>query len=251
MFGLAKQYFRKGKLGFTSATITGERRIGKTMYAMQTVYQICRYEGQTKPNAWTSALNAIVFSMDELVKVIKRHSYYNRRRFLIWDDSGVAGSGLLYRYNMDNAALLKALMDTVGTRVRLMMLTCPDDQGLLKFLRRYQDYLVNIEEYHQNFGYNGRLATVLKPYRKKNQARAWRRAWSDEFNVKIEQWVFDKYVKIRDSYSDRIIKELLKRGEDGRKVAKETYGETEQLVGQSNVLNDVAATDFEGDVAQD
>ena len=245
MFSMAKQYFVRGKNGFTSATVTGERRIGKTMYCLQNVYQICRYEGQSQREAWTSALNAIVFTMDDLVKIIKKHSHNNRRKFMIWDDAAVYGSGLLYRYNADNAMVLKALMDTIGTRVRLLFLTCPDMEGLMKFLRRYQDYLINIEVYGETFGWNGRLATVLKPYRKKNLSRGWRRAFNDEYNVRIENWVYEKYVELRDSYADTIIKELLEYGKGGKEVVEANFGQ-EQLVGQDNLQSDLVQSDTEG-----
>ena len=246
MFSLSKQYFTKGKNGFTSATITGERRVGKTMYSMQVVYQICRYRGMTKEIAWATALNSIVFTMDDLVNIIKKHNYDNRRDFLIWDDSGVYGSGLLYRYNADNAMVLKALMDTIGTRVRLLMLTCPDIEGLMKFLRRYQDFLVHVVEHHHTYGYNGRLATVLKPYRAKNLSRRWKRAYNDEFNVKIPDNIYKVYVKKRDSYADTIIEELLRRGgDDGREIIRENFGE-EQLVGQNRLLDHLVPADNEG-----
>lgn len=251
MFGLAKQYFRKGKKGFTSAIVTGERRIGKTMYSLQTVYQICRYEGQTPQHAWDSALNSIVFTMGDLVRIIKKHNHDNRRRFLIWDDSGVYGSGLLYQYNVDNAMILKALMDTIGTRVRLLMLTCPDIEGLMHFLRRYQDFLIYIEPHGATWGAYGRLATVLKPYRRKNLARGWKRAWSDEYNIMIDDRIYNLYEDMRDKYADIIIKELLKRGKEGRDVAKQTYGEDNELVRQSELLDDVAKLDSASSLAPD
>ena len=164
---------------------------------------------------------------------------------MIWDDAAVYGSGLLYRYNADNAMVLKALMDTIGTRVRLLFLTCPDMEGLMKFLRRYQDYLINIEVYGKTWGWNGRLATVLKPYRKKNLSRGWRRAFNDEYNVRIENWVYEKYVELRDSYADTIIKELLEYGKGGKEVVEANFGQ-EQLVGQDNLQSDLVQSDTEG-----
>lgn len=247
MFGLAQQWKIRGNNGFTSATITGERRVGKTMYALQTVFQICRaYLGMNETESWNTALNSVVFTMDDLVKIIKRHNYKNRRNFVIWDDSGVYGSGLLYQYNIDSAMVLKALMDTVGTRVRMMLLTCPDSEGLMKFLRRYQDYLININVYGATHGANGRLATVLKPYRAKNLARRWGRGWNDEFNVHIDNEIYGRYVEKRDSYADTIIKELLRHGKKGRRVSEETYGEDDQLVRQSGLLSDLGIANSEG-----
>lgn len=247
MFGMSQQFFRRGKNGFTSAIITGERRVGKTMYSLQTVYQICLYRKMKENDAWEVALNSVVFTMDDLVRIIRKHNYKNRRDFVIWDDSGVFGSGMLYAYNIDNAMILKALMDTVGTRIRMLLLTCPDSEGLMKFLRRYQDYLVNINVYGKTYSENGRLATVLKPYRAKNLARKWGRAWHDEFDVRIPDWVYERYVEKRDKYADRIIKELVKRGKKGRDVVRETYGEDNELVRQSELLDDVASADSEGD----
>ena len=249
MFGMAQQYFRRGKNGFTSATVTGERRVGKTMYCLQTVYQICRKKGMSHEEAWETALNSIVFTMKDLIKSVMKHNHRNRRDFVIWDDSGVFGSGMLYAYNIDNAMILKALMDTIGTRVRLLMLTCPDSEGLMKFLRRYQDYLVGITPYNKNIPEHGRLATVLKPYRAKNMSRKWKRAWYDEYDVRIPDEYYDRYVAKRDKYADIILKELTKRGKRGRQIAQQTYGE--ELVRQSDVFDDVAPVDSEGDIIKD
>jgi hypothetical protein len=251
MYGLTKQYFRRGGSGFTSAVVTGERRVGKTMYCLQTVYQICRYKGMSEEEAWKTALDSIIFTMKDFVKILKTHNYKNRRDFIIWDDAGVNASGLLYRYNMDNAAILKALMDTVGTRVRLLMLTTPDFEGLMKFLRRYQDYLVFIEPYYLTYGVYGRLATVVKPYRRKNLARGWAKAWRDEYKVTIDDEVYSKYQKIRDNYADIIIKELEKYGKDGEAAIRGTFGEERTVVRQTELLSDLVSVDTEGEFSSD
>jgi hypothetical protein len=246
MFGLTKQYFSRGPNGFTSAIVTGERRVGKSVFCLEIVYQICRYEGMSSDLAWDTALNSIIFTMKDFVDIVSKHNYKNRRKFIIWDDSGVYASGLLYQYNILDVMKLKALMDTIGTRCRLLLLTCPDQEGLMKFLRRYQDYLICIEPYHKTFDRNGRLATVLKPYRAKNLSRKWGRAWNDEFNVKIDDDIYNRYIKIRDDYATIVLKELKKRGKRGRKVAEETYGQDNELVRQSELFDDVAPTDSEG-----
>ena len=251
MFGLTKQYFRKGKNGFTSATITGERRVGKTMYALQTVYQICRYEGLGKKESWKIALDSIIFTMKDLVNTLKSCTYENRRKFIIWDDAGVNASGLLYRYNMDNAAVLKALMDTVGTRVRLLMLTTPAFKGLMSFLRDYSDILINIEPYHMNFGYNGRLATIYSPYLAKNLVRHMAKAGRDEYNVKIRDDVYNKYVKIRDNFVNIITDELINYGENGREVIRENFGEDRALARQTGLQPDMVRTDTESEFSSD
>lgn len=245
MFGLAQRYIKSGKNGFVSAIITGKRRVGKTMYSMQTVYQICRYNGMKEGDAWDVALNSIIFTMDDLIKAIRNRSHKNRRDFLIWDDAGVYGAGMLYLYQVNNAMVLKAIMDVIGTRVKMLLLTCPDSQGLMKFLRRYSDFLIrvgigrDIRQYDRN-------AYVSSPYWAKGCSIRWRKAWTDEFNVKIPNWIYERYIEKRDSYANIIIKELMKRGKDGEAVADETYGEDHELVRQGKLQSDVVPTDLQG-----
>jgi len=227
---LTKMYFKKGKKGFNSVQVTGERRIGKSVFCMQVIAQICLCEGASEENAWLTALNAMTFSMEDLVKTIKRHSYNNRRKFLVWDDSGVYGSGLLYRYNQKHAPVLKALMDTVGTRVRLLMLTTPNSDSLMSFLRKYGDTKVHLTEYHNTFGKNGRLVTIRRPYTRKNLAIGYFIAKREEIDIRVPDWVFNKYVKMRDKYADIIINKMGDYGEAGKQVVRQTYGQRRSVV---------------------
>jgi hypothetical protein len=242
MFGIVNQVERRGKNGFTSAIITGRRRIGKTMYSLQCVYQLRIRQGDTPDMAWEVALNSCVFSMEELIRKIQSHTYKQRSEAIIWDDAGVYGGSLLYLYNVDNAMVLKALMDTIGTRTKLLLLTCPNVGGLMKFLRNYGDYIVDISIADRSTR-GERNATVYQQYHAKNLVQRWRRAWIDEFNVRIDTKYYSRYTEERDKYANKIIKELLKRGKERR--AEET--DDNKLVRQDKLQPDVVEPDIQSD----
>jgi hypothetical protein len=177
--------------------------------------------------------------MDDLIKKIELRTHNNREDFLIWDDAGVYGAGMMYQYNMDNAIILKALMDVIGTRVRLLMLTCPDAEGLMKFLRRYSDYLVIVDlpKKRPHVAYD-RDATVLQPYLAKNYVKKWGIGWVDEVNIKIPDDVYNKYIEIRDNYAQHILGELMDNGRRRKKGNK--------LVRQADLQPDVATAFIQG-----
>jgi hypothetical protein len=129
----------------------------------------------------------------------------------------------------------------------MLLLTCPDSSGLMKFLRNYGDYIVQVEPYHKTYGNNGRLATVKRPYIAKNMSRRWARAWNDEFDVRLPDFVYKKYIKKRDKYTNIIIKELMGYGKDGENVIRENL----ELAGQDSLLADVVPPDNEGDDTSD
>jgi len=202
--------------GFTSATVTGKRGAGKTAYALKVAREIGKYDGLDEAGQWKFAIDSCIFSMDDIIKVLKSHDYKNRAKILIWDDAAVHGSSMNFFLKMKDVAILKGLMDTVRTSTEALLLTCPDQGSLLKFLRRYGDFRITVHK-HDDWE---RRAVGYQKFRFRHQAFRERKLWVDEFSCFIPDKYYHPYMKKRDRYKDELLKELTQRKKEAERRRK-------------------------------
>ena len=188
----------------------GMQRIGKTMYALQVMYDIYR--------DWDKVLNLTFFKLEEMVSSLRDQIKRDEKVAVItWDDAGVFGSKYLFFSNKKLTEYLQNLFDVIGTAVKGIIITTPNPENLLKSIRGYEFYRVKINK----IGMTSRVAkgyqTIMLPSGKK----IIKKVFNDHYNVTIPNDIFERYNKTRKSYMnvalDNLDEILKDRGEKDKK----------------------------------
>ena len=182
---------------FISFTVYGNRRIGKTIFALLVateVYNTIHDCGVEK--AYKMALKSLVFSIEDVVNIIDKHSLKNKKPVVIWDDTALHGSGLLYHVKQTEFADLKAQMDVIGDSVNCLILTTPTFKGLISFLRNYDEMRVRITKV--NSEYQRRAQFYDTRTLPSGKSIVYKR-WHDDFSINLKDSWYLPYVKMRES----------------------------------------------------
>ena len=148
---------------YIGAIISGVFGVGKSMTALHLGREIAQaIYGVNEEQGFQIALQNTLFTMDEVIQATKnlgsvedwkntdpydadKKSRAMRVPFYIWDDAGMHGSK--YKHFLDMAASydLQSNFDTIRDVTACMIITVPEDEELLKFLRSYRgNYLVEM-----------------------------------------------------------------------------------------------------------
>jgi len=183
--------------GFCGAIITGPRGIGKSCYAINVAWEVFRNLGYDETTSWIMALDCLKFTIQDVVDFIKKNVLSpDKAHLLIWDDAGTyAGTTKWWtdRNALDN---LKGVTDTIRTGVCSLIITTPSESDLTKFLRNYDDYIIQIR-YH----IDGGKYRMAKGYLKRTLPSGKRVVYSkfkNRFYVMLPNWVYEKYKGMRD-----------------------------------------------------
>lgn len=198
--------------GFFSAIVEGKRGIGKSSYALKVLYNVFCSKGYSETDAWEMALDRTFYAIPDIVNFLDQSSKKTPHEIaFIWDDAGVFASKLRWFTHYKEAHLIQALLDTIRGSVSGIIMTCPNQQQLFNFIRRYDDYLIRIR--YAKHGQWGRVATgYVKRSLPSGQMRVYKK-FEDEYSCYLPKWVYDKYMVKRESYNaDNIqnIKDMLK-----------------------------------------
>jgi len=120
-----------------------------------------------------------------------------------WDDAGVHGSNIRWFTNLHQVEMLKAMTDTIRTAVTGFLLNCPNRHTLLKVLRSYDDYSVNIS-YDTGSKYM-RKARGYNIYRLPSGTKRVYRNFEDHFSCYIPVDIYREYMIMRKKYFDKAI----------------------------------------------
>ena len=204
--------------GFCGAIITGQRGIGKSVFALNTVWELyyniyleIMQPAEAEQKAWEKALNLCKFTMTEVLDFIEYYANSNQQaRCLIWDDAGTHASTMEWWANRESLKRLKAVLDTIRTGVSSLIITTPNESDLTKILRNYDDYIVQI-------GYTDQgQYRIAKGYLKRTLPSGTIRIYpkfKNRFPVYLPDWVYDCYKDMRNKVLiEQIIgaKELIK-----------------------------------------
>ncbi len=132
--------------GYVGYVVVGERGSGKSMYAYKVMAKI--YQDLYNLNefdAYDTALKHIIYSPSELIELI-RHNIDKDiiTPVICLDDATVHFNSYKFFVDLQEVILLKGLFDTIRTAISGLIMTCPNRQSLLSFLRGYDDYKINI-----------------------------------------------------------------------------------------------------------
>jgi len=210
-FILAKKIIQAHPNGFIGAIVEGKRGMGKSAYCikiMKEVYQTM-YDC-TETEAWKYALKHILFDLDDVIPFLKQASDSDDMiPVCTWDDAGVHGSNIRWFTNMHQVEMLKAMTDTIRTGVTGFLLNCPSKTGLLKVLRHYDDYLVNIIKTTgpSKEGYNGydRIGRGYNLYRLPDGKLRVYKHFEDHYSCYLPNWVYKEYMVVRKMYFQKAV----------------------------------------------
>ena len=80
--------------GLFSVIITGERGIGKSSYAIQTLFQVFRNLGYDVETSWQMALDRTLYTIPEIINFLEKSSKEKYKDLFIFDDAGVFAGGV-------------------------------------------------------------------------------------------------------------------------------------------------------------
>lgn len=209
--------------GFFSAVIEGKRGIGKSSYALHVLHNIYSSLGYDDVVAWDMTLDRTLFTIPEIVTFLRNASNTGRREVaFIWDDAGVYGSNLRWFTHVKEVHLLQSLMDTIRSSVNGVLMTAPSQFSLLKFLRRYDNHLIQIV-YDEPRGHWYRIAKGYQKYTLPSGKVLIFHRFNDYYYCRLPQKIYDRYMQKREAYNTSNIENL----EDlmmKKKEVKKNYG---------------------------
>jgi len=183
---------------FLGIIVYGPMRVGKSSYALQTLYQVY--------HDWDLVLDNTIFRLEDLIAMIERAMETETKvPAVIWDDAGVFGNRLAYFRNRQLVEYLEDLVDTIGLYLHALLMTSPSVLSLLKALRTFEFYRAKC--YRRDAGY-GRYAVSYMATLLPSGSRLIHRRWRDNFNCRLPDPVWDKYVIKRRSYLKEAVSQL-------------------------------------------
>jgi hypothetical protein len=129
------------KCEFFGLIVYGPQGIGKSTYMLKVLKEVY--------GSWDLALKHVVFSLDDLIDIIKTEE---RILCIGWDDAGIHGHKYKYFRHKESVELISAWLDAIRTQVAGLIITTVNPFNLLKPVRtslgmRYGKVIVNKEEY--------------------------------------------------------------------------------------------------------
>lgn len=209
--------YEKGR--FEAFTVTGKGRVGKSTYAIKSARDVhMTLNGCDMDEGYRRALKSIEFEKKAVFGVIRKYMEADEvLPILIWDDTGVHGSGYQFFLNPIEVAALKGSMDTIGTGVSGLMMTTTTAGGILKFIRDYHFPEITITQQNSEWE---RIAQPREYYRARSAWKTRKTNTYDKFSGYLPNWVWDKYITRRKVLAIKAIDSVLKT------IDKQTEGST-------------------------
>ena len=222
--------------GFLSAIITGERRKGKSIYAMKVIALLYYLlEGWGEEECWKKAFDCFIFGPDDLTAKVK-HNTANDLISPVWclDDTTVHFGTMLFFINPYQLQLLNGIFDTIGTAVNALILTCPKKKRLMNALKNYDDNTIHIIKAREG-GYE-RIARGILWYTMPDERQRFRKIFEDHYSCYAPDYIYKPYLVKRKSYLKQQ-NELLIQLMDKLRNRNEIKAEKEHIA--TNLQNEV------------
>lgn len=183
--------------GFVGAIVYGKQRLGKSSYALQVLADVY--------GNWNRALDFCVFDLRDVIRILESAVKMDRKiPAIVWDDCGVHGNKMLYFTNRSLVQYLNSLIDVVGISVGGLILTTPSPANVLRAVRGYEFFRIKIFKdgsYRRHA--TGYLSSLLP-----SGTRVIRRMFTDYYDVRMPDGVWNEYVKKRREYLAVALKQL-------------------------------------------
>lgn len=201
--------------GLYSCIVCGERGIGKSSYALQTLYQVFRTLGFDVETSWNMALDRMLYTIPDVIKFLEESREKKDKDVFAWDDAGSFAGGVRWFTHQREMVLIESLCDTLRNCVYGILLTVPDIRTLSRRLRSYDDYVIKI--YHTKKNHHASDESTIGTIR---QARVYKKTMSpigqtriykkyyDNFDIMLPDWIYNKYQAKRKRYGDADLQKL-------------------------------------------
>lgn len=213
--GTVQKILRRHPNGFAGFVIVGERGMGKSTYAykvMAKIYQLV--DELDEHDAYIKALDHIIFRPIDLINLIEHNIHIDHITPVIClDDATVHFNSYKFFVDLHEVILLKGMFDTIRTAVTGLMMTCPTRRNLLKFLKDYDDYKIQIMFDQEGNKTWDRLARCYRfnYYPDDRKYRVWV-DYQDHYSCYIPSEPYGWYIAKRKKYLEMInikIKKLM------------------------------------------
>ena len=195
------------------AVIYGMQRIGKTMYSLLVMYDLY--------GDWDEVLKNVFFDLEELLNAIKAtvRDFEKGRilKVICWDDAGVHGSKYLFFSRRELAQYLQNLFDVVGLAVKAILITTPNPANILKAVRDYEFYRVQVMKLNDG----NRIARGYRPILLPSGTVRMLKDFEDYYNIYIPSDVYKEYVEKRKGYLEEVVSNLEEYLKEKEEEAKE------------------------------
>jgi len=205
---LAKFIMRNHPHGFVGAIIEGERGYGKSMYALKLMAQIYyHYDGLSEEEAWQKSLDNMLFTMEDFTSRID-WNINNDYITPVWclDDATVHFGSLRFFTALYEVMQVYSLVATIRTACTGLLITCPRRSLLLKGLREYDDFTVQIAKDREP---KDRIARGIKWFTIPDGRRRYRKMYEDHYSCMVPNWIYNKYEVKRKKYLKDVNTEMM------------------------------------------
>jgi len=182
---------------FVGILIKGRQQLGKTRYAFRVMNRIY--------DSWKSVLGHTAFPMWHFLKLLRG----KKKKIILWDDAGVHASKYLSYIPEFRPLLLllQRMLDLIGTRTNVLIVTTPSLSNLIKPLREYPDWIV--VQVVQDIGF-WRRAKIYKAVETVEGKKIYKFIGEDRYNLLegFPDWFLDKYYDARDRWAKKAIDDI-------------------------------------------
>lgn len=208
---------------FLSFIILGDRNIGKSTYAIKSLYEafmILADDPYAEDECWQKAIDCIKFKISDVTNYLKEGTdqykkYKTKKPCLVWDDMRKYASGTTYFLDKELYNEITGLLDTIKIPINVFMGTCPSMKGVMGILQDYDSYQINLT--YSTKGGDYRLAKAYL-WKTSPKGQRWiKPMFMDRFFYRLPNWVWEKYEKERIEISEQSI-EALEKIEQKKKV---------------------------------
>lgn len=178
--------------------IHGPQRSGKSVYGTMSLYELYNQDED-------EMFAHMFFTLDELNEfLIKAVDTGIRCPAIMIDDAGVHMSAASYNTNRNQAIYLSAIMDTIGIICKGLIFTTPNPNNLLKAIRNYEFYRVQISMGRHA---NDRVAKGYSHTTAPDGRHFWINSeFADNFYVKVPY--YERYAEIRRQMSISTLRDM-------------------------------------------
>ena len=194
---IAKTILKNRKTSsFYGAVIVGLQGCGKTTLALNVAREIIIHDTKcSNLESWDEAMKLVVHSFEELLDRIEGATYNNKRKLIIWDDAGVSLGTYAHTKGFATIDDLQGVINLIRTSVEALIITTPALSGLVKFLREYNFYKIEITK-AEGGGWQRRATT--RHLQNSKSGKRWFKTYSDVYSCYMPQVKFDKYNEYRE-----------------------------------------------------
>lgn len=204
--GTVNKILRRHPNGFAGFIVVGERGMGKSTYSLKVMAKIYQITQELEEyDAYQLALEHMIFQPSDLINLIEGNIHKDYVSPVIClDDATVHFNAYKFFVDLHEVILLKGMFDTIRTAVTGLILTCPTRRNLLKFLKDYDDYKIQIL-YDEGKVQWSRIARCYRfnYYPDDRKYRVWV-DYQDHYSCYIPQNIYDQYVTKRKKYLELI-----------------------------------------------